>query len=533
MSSSIAPAAFSPTVPSAKDGTTAAATHASGFSELLDKSASGSARQQASPSPATSSPKAPAHRHADTAPEGRTGDEVAAPSSPPARDTDETKTAAKDNSPAAAGKDGKAAADEEEETGDKEPPKHKTVAIDVSAILFGLSGSGIVNVPQSGANSLGTSAAPASGSQPSDTGATVSGHAKNAPAGATNPNVMQTLLSGKPALPQPTEGGAPRPPGPVHAIPATAVDTPNADAASQQSVSPARLRGVTVIAASGTPPTVAGNPQLAGIGQSAANTTTASNATGADAAGVNTDASGASSGTVSPAASVARPGSPAMDSGGGGNQGSNGHGGGNDAARSPIATSHNAAPQTAGNAAFGGFAGSSAPTLGQTASSFVSGVAGAPTWTAYMSQAAYMANSPAIAAPVRSLAITLQPAELGSVTANLHLSGRQLTIEVEVRTEEARQRLSVDADDIVKSLRSLGFDVSHIAIRHGGNAVLSAAGAGQAQGNAPFQASANSNGGAGGGAMQSNAGNHDGDKNPRAAAPQSKGGDGQSRGLYI
>jgi len=141
-----------------------------------------------------------------------------------------------------------------------------------------------------------------------------------------------------------------------------------------------------------------------------------------------------------------------------------------------------------------------------------------------------------MAAPVRSLSIALQPAELGTVTANLHLSGQQLRVDVEVRTEEALQRLSSDADDIVKSLRNLGFDVSHVTIRHGGSATPPTAGAGQAagqpQGNTAFQASANSGGGHGG-TTQGNAGKNDGNQDSQVAATRPSGGDGLSRGLYI
>ncbi|HVW56142.1 MAG TPA: flagellar hook-length control protein FliK [Rhizobiaceae bacterium] len=189
-----------------------------------------------------------------------------------------------------------------------------------------------------------------------------------------------------------------------------------------------------------------------------------------------------------------------------------------------------------GSTTFGSTGSGSGTLLGQTASSFVSGIESAQPWAAYMNQAAYMANMPVMGMSVRSLSIALQPARLGSVTANLHLSGDQLRIEVEVGTEEARLRLSSDADDIVKSLRSLGFDVSHITIKHGGSVMPTAAAANQStaqgQGNAPFQASTNSGGGSGGSAAGSNAGNNNGD-NGHAPTPQPTGGDGGSHGLYI
>jgi chemotaxis protein MotD len=66
--------------------------------------------------------------------------------------------------------------------------------------------------------------------------------------------------------------------------------------------------------------------------------------------------------------------------------------------------------------------------------------------------------------PMRSLKIQLHPAELGVVTANLKAAGEQLSVELSVESREAYHRLSADSDAIVKSLRSLGYDIDHVSI---------------------------------------------------------------------
>ncbi|PBB92934.1 chemotaxis protein MotD [Mesorhizobium sp. WSM3864] len=69
-----------------------------------------------------------------------------------------------------------------------------------------------------------------------------------------------------------------------------------------------------------------------------------------------------------------------------------------------------------------------------------------------------------VAVSTRVLKIELHPADLGTVTASLRLSGEQLSIEMKPETHEAYRRLTADSDAIVKSLRSLGFDVDHVTI---------------------------------------------------------------------
>ncbi|WP_448112169.1 flagellar hook-length control protein FliK [Mesorhizobium amorphae] len=73
-------------------------------------------------------------------------------------------------------------------------------------------------------------------------------------------------------------------------------------------------------------------------------------------------------------------------------------------------------------------------------------------------------NGSPVAVPAHILKIELHPAELGAVTANLRLAGEQLSIELKPDTYEAHRRLSSDSDAIVKSLKSLGFDIDKVTI---------------------------------------------------------------------
>lgn len=63
------------------------------------------------------------------------------------------------------------------------------------------------------------------------------------------------------------------------------------------------------------------------------------------------------------------------------------------------------------------------------------------------------------------LKIQLRPVELGMVTASLHLSGDQLSVEIQVENTEAYHRLSADREAINNALRGLGFDVDRITIQ--------------------------------------------------------------------
>ena len=66
---------------------------------------------------------------------------------------------------------------------------------------------------------------------------------------------------------------------------------------------------------------------------------------------------------------------------------------------------------------------------------------------------------------MRELKIQLHPLELGVVTAHLRTVGEKLSVELKVDNHDAYHRLSADSDAIVKSLRSLGFDIDSVSVQ--------------------------------------------------------------------
>ncbi|RWL91999.1 MAG: flagellar hook-length control protein FliK [Mesorhizobium sp.] len=103
--------------------------------------------------------------------------------------------------------------------------------------------------------------------------------------------------------------------------------------------------------------------------------------------------------------------------------------------------------------------------IGQTASALVEAlVSDNGVQQAFASASAGSQTTNSVAVPTHVLKIELHPAELGPVTASLRLSGEQLSIEMKPETHEAYRRLTTDSDAIVKSMRSLGFDVDKVTI---------------------------------------------------------------------
>ncbi|MBZ9866092.1 flagellar hook-length control protein FliK [Mesorhizobium sp. CA15] len=103
--------------------------------------------------------------------------------------------------------------------------------------------------------------------------------------------------------------------------------------------------------------------------------------------------------------------------------------------------------------------------IGQTVSALVEGLAsdnGVQQAFASASTGSQTTNS--VAVPTHVLKIELHPSELGSVVASLRLSGERLSIEMKPETHEAYRRLTADSDAVVKSMRSLGFDVDKVTI---------------------------------------------------------------------
>lgn len=105
-----------------------------------------------------------------------------------------------------------------------------------------------------------------------------------------------------------------------------------------------------------------------------------------------------------------------------------------------------------------------AQVLGPTSAGLVSDIAADPAWrSAAQADAALPGARPSA---VNSLRIQLQPIELGTVTARLTQTGSQMSIEIQVESNDARQRLAADSDQIVKALKTLGIDVEKVTIQH-------------------------------------------------------------------
>lgn len=105
------------------------------------------------------------------------------------------------------------------------------------------------------------------------------------------------------------------------------------------------------------------------------------------------------------------------------------------------------------------------PGLSANAAAIVSALDADLGWRPASASSAQSAQALKNAQPMRSLKIQLHPAELGMVTANLKTSGEQLSVELQVDNQEAYHRLSADSDAIVKSLRSLGYDIDRVSVQ--------------------------------------------------------------------
>lgn len=122
------------------------------------------------------------------------------------------------------------------------------------------------------------------------------------------------------------------------------------------------------------------------------------------------------------------------------------------------------------------------PLLGATAAGLVSAIGADPGMRAAAQEAGAPGGQRGQApSGVSTLRIQLHPAELGMVTARLTATGSQLSIEIQVESNDARQRLATDSDAILKALRTVGFDVEKVTIQQvqpggSGNAQQGAAG---------------------------------------------------------
>lgn len=106
------------------------------------------------------------------------------------------------------------------------------------------------------------------------------------------------------------------------------------------------------------------------------------------------------------------------------------------------------------------------PLLGTTAAGVVAAMEGEATWRSATIDSAVQngqRGTPGTTG-VNTLRIQLNPAELGTVTARLTAAGDQLSVEIEVETTDARQRLTSDSDSILKALRAIGYDIDKVVI---------------------------------------------------------------------
>jgi chemotaxis protein MotD len=106
------------------------------------------------------------------------------------------------------------------------------------------------------------------------------------------------------------------------------------------------------------------------------------------------------------------------------------------------------------------------PALSANAVAIVSAVGAESGWraAAHLSSA-LLSEGQNSAQPMRELKIQLHPLDLGVVTAHLRTVGEKLSVELKVDNHQAYDRLNADSDAIIKSLRSLGFDIDSVSIQ--------------------------------------------------------------------
>lgn len=99
--------------------------------------------------------------------------------------------------------------------------------------------------------------------------------------------------------------------------------------------------------------------------------------------------------------------------------------------------------------------------------SLVDGIAARPDWSAALSAGARASpGSAGSAGGVRAMVVQLNPANLGSVTATLKVSGDRLVINLQVQTSEAFRQLSTGNDAILDKLKGHGYAVEAITVQH-------------------------------------------------------------------
>ncbi|BCH23143.1 flagellar hook-length control protein FliK [Mesorhizobium sp. L-8-3] len=152
--------------------------------------------------------------------------------------------------------------------------------------------------------------------------------------------------------------------------------------------------------------------------------------------------------------------------------------------------------------------------------------------------AAHLPTQPASTGALQSLKIQLHPAELGMVTARLRISDGQLSVEVEVETSEAYNRLSGANEAIARALRSHGISVDQVVIQappaHGNSSARdSTSFADTSSQGAEHDLSGGSDFGQSNGSGHRNSGYDNGHDADRLSPTQSRGDGGPAHGVYI
>lgn len=167
--------------------------------------------------------------------------------------------------------------------------------------------------------------------------------------------------------------------------------------------------------------------------------------------------------------------------------------------------------------------------LTMTGQSVLQGIESANRMRPVQADIATMLSQRHAQAGTTSLKIQLQPVELGTVTARLTTTGTQLSIELQVETSDARQRLSSESDAIMKAMRAIGYDVDRVTIQQSANGANQAANGQQSAGGRDFagsqqQSGSDENGRGGSDRNGHSRGEHHGGNGNEPAQKRSDGG---------
>lgn len=104
---------------------------------------------------------------------------------------------------------------------------------------------------------------------------------------------------------------------------------------------------------------------------------------------------------------------------------------------------------------------------GMNVAAVANGIAARPDWTQALAAGATTASGASLAGGgVKAMVVQLNPANLGTVTATLRVSGDQLVIHLQVQTAEAYRQLSTGNDAILDRLKGHGYAVEAITVQH-------------------------------------------------------------------